>query len=270
MGRNLVDRGKIKRPSYAVASVDNALRLIQILRDTGELRVSTAANELGMAVSTVHRLLAMLAYHGFAIRDDSKAYLPGPALGAVPVMGTSLKIVRNACLPHLELLSGYLNETVTLHFRVGSKVRFLDAVESTAVLRIGSQRGVILDARSASGGKALLAETSLQTLERLYRSRAAEIAGEALDDADFAKLLRQLEQVHRDGYARNFQETAVGVLCYRPEPSSPLFRSRSQPSDRPLSSTRSCLPLSAKLSGTWRLQSRRRTFDPACDNLVLA
>ena len=209
----MVDRGKIQRPSYAVASVDNALRLIQILRDTGELRVSTASNELGMAVSTVHRLLALLVYHGFAIRDDSKAYLPGPALGAVPVMGHSLKTVRNACLPHLELLSGYLNETVTLHFRVGSKVRFLDAVESTAVLRIGSQRGVILDARSASGGKALLAEASLQTLERLYRSRAAEIAGEALNDADFEKLLRQLEQVRRDGYARNFQETAAGVCA---------------------------------------------------------
>ncbi|MFD0533119.1 helix-turn-helix domain-containing protein [Actinomadura luteofluorescens] len=66
------------KPPYPLRSVDNALHLLQVLRDQGGLRVSEAAAELGTARSTAHRLLAMLVYRGFAVQDDNHTYLPGP------------------------------------------------------------------------------------------------------------------------------------------------------------------------------------------------
>lgn len=69
----------ITRPSYALDSVDNALRLLQMLRDVGALRLKDAAEELGTAPSTAHRLLAMLVYRGFAVQDEKRRYHPGPA-----------------------------------------------------------------------------------------------------------------------------------------------------------------------------------------------
>ena len=61
---------KIERPTYVLESVDNALRLQQMLRDGGALRLKDAARELDIAASTAHRLLAMLVYRGFAVQDE--------------------------------------------------------------------------------------------------------------------------------------------------------------------------------------------------------
>src|SRR2546423_6794422 len=75
------------KPPYALQSVDHALQLVQILRDNGSLRISEAAQELGTARSTAHRLLAMLVYRDFAVQDEARNYLPGPALSAPQATG---------------------------------------------------------------------------------------------------------------------------------------------------------------------------------------
>jgi IclR family transcriptional regulator, acetate operon repressor len=72
----------IQKPAYLLESVDNALRLLQMLRDVGAVRLNQAATELGIARSTAHRLLAMLVYRGFAVQDEKRIYHPGPAMGA--------------------------------------------------------------------------------------------------------------------------------------------------------------------------------------------
>jgi DNA-binding IclR family transcriptional regulator len=72
------------KPPYAIESVDNALRILQVLRDSGQARVSDVAAELGIARSTAHRLLAMLVYRDFAIQAADRSYRPGPALSAGP------------------------------------------------------------------------------------------------------------------------------------------------------------------------------------------
>jgi len=60
----------IERPAYLLESVDNALKLLQMLRDVGALRLKEAAEELHIAPSTAHRLLAMLVYRGFAVNVE--------------------------------------------------------------------------------------------------------------------------------------------------------------------------------------------------------
>src|SRR5690554_7638432 len=71
-----------ERPAYVVESVDNVLRLLQLLRDSGSLRVTDAAAELDIALSTAHRLFSMLVYRGFATQDEQRRYVPGPAMDA--------------------------------------------------------------------------------------------------------------------------------------------------------------------------------------------
>lgn len=69
-----------QRPSYAIASVDNALRIATWLQLEGSLTVSEAAVRLAVAPSTAHRLLQMLVYRDFAVRDEGRAYRAGPVL----------------------------------------------------------------------------------------------------------------------------------------------------------------------------------------------
>lgn len=200
-----------KKPPYAVEAVDNALQLLQLLRDNGSIRLKDAAAELGVAPSTAHRLLAMLIYRGFALQDESRRYLPGPAMGAGPAGLDWARLLRTVAQPHLELLAERINETVNLMVRVGSKVRFLSTVESSNILRVGDRQGTVLPAHAASGGKAMLAELDQAVLEQLFRSSNSEIGGDRLGDAEFAALRRELDTVRANGFAANVEGTEEGI-----------------------------------------------------------
>lgn len=200
-----------KKPTYSIEAVDNALQLLQLLRDGGSLRLKDAANELGVAPSTAHRLLAMLVYRGFAVQDESRRYVPGPAMGAGPAGVSWTRLLREVARPHMELLCSRVNETVNLMIRVGTKVRFLDTVESTNVLRVGDRQGTVLPADKASGGKAMLAELDPAMVDQLFRSENAAIGGDSIPDAEYAALLRELETVRSNGFAANFEGTEEGI-----------------------------------------------------------
>ncbi len=200
-----------RKPSYALESVDNALRLMQLLRDVGQIRLKDAAVELGIAPSTAHRLMAMLVYRGFAVQDESRHYQPGPAIGLAPAGMQWAKDLRALAQPHLELLSSRLGETVNLMIRVGSKVRFLSTVESDTFLRVGDRQGTAFEARDTSGGKALLAELPDVSLVQLYRSKSAALSGDLLDEKSFNSLRAELATVRTTGYALNRDSTEAGV-----------------------------------------------------------
>lgn len=201
------------KPSYTLTSVDNALRLVQLLRDQGRLRVTDAAAELDVAPSTAHRLLGMLVYRGFAIQDDGRAYVPGPALGAAPVRLDWTRRLRDAAMPHLELLSNRTGETTNLMIRIGVQVRFLASVESAKVLRVGSRQGTVLPARLTSAGKAMLAELKPEKLAALYQGSTAALGDEVLPAAEFERFTAELALIKRQGYALNNQQTEDAVVA---------------------------------------------------------
>lgn len=211
------------KPPYPLESVDNALRLLQLLRDNGRLRVSEAAAELGIARSTAHRLLAMLVYRDFAVQDDQRGYLPGPALSAAPVAGRPMRYLRRTLLPHLEALCERVDETVNLVVRVGTQTRFIATVESDQVLHVGDRQGTVLPARKTSGGKALLALLTPTRLRELYE-----------DEPDFDPLCRELDAVRGRGYALNMEGTETGV--------SAIGRSLSDGAGRPVAAVSIAVP----------------------------
>ncbi|MEH0109523.1 IclR family transcriptional regulator [Tersicoccus sp. MR15.9] len=199
------------RPAYALTSVDNTLRLLQLLRDTGRLRLKDAAEELGIAPSTAHRLMAMLVYRGFAVQDEGRRYQPGPALGVGPVTSSRNRQLRTLCAPFMETLCEDTGETVNLSVRVGTRSRFLFTVESGNVLRVGDRRGAVLPAHRTSGGKVLLAELDDDAVRRLFTSPVAETGGDALGEADLSALLHELGQIREQGFAANIDATESGV-----------------------------------------------------------
>lgn len=198
------------RPPYALDSVDNALQLIQLLRDQGRLRVTDAARELGVGRSTAHRLLAMLVYRGFAEQDDARGYVPGPSLVLAAPMGDGLRELRAATLPAMERLCERAEETVNLMVRVDTRVRFVATVESRQILHVGDRRGTILPAAKTSGGKAMLATVPSGALASMYGIGTAE---QSLSAAEWQKLTDELAVIRRRGYAINAEETEAGVYA---------------------------------------------------------
>ena len=127
-------------PAYPIASVDNALRLLVLLRDRPRVRLSEASEYLGVAHSTAHRLMAMLAFHGFVRQEpDSRAYVAGPVLTEIGLAAVRELDIRMHARPALEQLAAALGETAHLAVLEGDSVRYLDAVESPRALRVAAR-----------------------------------------------------------------------------------------------------------------------------------
>jgi len=213
------------KPPYAVESVDNALRILQMLRDSGQVRVSDVAAELGIARSTAHRLLAMLVYRDFAVQSEDRSYRPGPAIAAAPLRGEPTQRLRQVMRPHMEALCDQVAETINLVVRLGTQTRFLHTVESAHILRVGDRQGTILPAWKTSGGKVLLAELPDAQLTALLRGASGR-PPEGLTAAERRSLVTQLRLVRDQGYAENIEESESGVcaigVCVRDRLGDPV------------------------------------------------
>jgi DNA-binding IclR family transcriptional regulator len=198
-------------PKYPIESVDNVLRLLLIVSQQGQVRVSEASAELGTAVSTAHRLLAMLAHHGFVLQDpDSKAYKAGHVLLRLGLSSVNNLDIRTLLRPYVEELRDETGETVHAVILQGNEVMFIDCAESPMALRVTSRVGTLMWAHCTSVGKAWLACESDDFLRGLYPSpKLPALTPNSITSR--AALLTELAEVRRRGYAHNEGESEVGV-----------------------------------------------------------
>jgi DNA-binding IclR family transcriptional regulator len=230
-----VDKPLKTPPPYAVASVDNALRIAAMLQLEGPMTVTEVAGRLGVAGSTAHRLLAMLVYRDFAVQDADRSYRVGPVLELAAHSQSAASRLRAAALPHLRRLVDLLDESANLTVRTGRTARFIASVESSQALRVGSREGMVFPAHRTTGGLLLLAELPSEELDALYAGRRQdEPAGAGPDPA---ALRVELERVRRNGFVVNDGRSerglvAVGVPVRDPDGTAVAGLSVSMPSIR--------------------------------------
>lgn len=199
------------RPQYPIESVDNAMKILLLLGERSELRLTEVAKYLGVASSTAHRLLAMLQYRGF-IRQDSrtKAYVPGTALTGVAFSILQRFDVRQPLRPFLEELNQETTETVHLGVLDGATVRFIDAIESPRAVRVASRLGQSMPAHCTSSGKAMLSRLPTEQFRYLYPDEELAMITEHTVSNRTA-LEKQMATVRRRGYATSSEESEEGV-----------------------------------------------------------
>jgi DNA-binding IclR family transcriptional regulator len=199
-------------PSYAIASVDHALQLATALQVEGSLSVSEAADRLGVARSTAHRLLAMLVYRDFAVQDDgSRRYVAGPVLSLGAQSQSRTALLRAVAMPHLAALVERVDETANLLILAGDHVRFIGSVECGQAVRVGDREGMVFPAHLVSGGKLMLADLPDAQLEAYYaEEKWADRPGER---PDLAALRKELRIVRERGFAINAGRTEAGLTA---------------------------------------------------------
>ena len=193
------------------SSVDNALRLLELIGERQVLRVADAAELLGVARSTAHRLLTALRRRGFVLQDrPNGAYRPGPVLNEIGLAAIGRIDIRRTARPVLEELREQTRETASLSVLEGRNIRFVDCVESPRSVRVGNRTGIVMPAHCTAGGKAILACLAPVELDRRYRDRELTTRTPA-SISDWAVLTRELEAVRTDGYALNGEEGESGI-----------------------------------------------------------
>jgi DNA-binding IclR family transcriptional regulator len=202
-----------QRVEGASSSVDNALRLLELIGEHQIIRVSEAAELLGVARSTAHRLLGALRRRGFVLQDKPNgAYRPGPVLNEIGLAAIGRIDIRLVARPVLEELSEQTQETVSLSLLEGRNVRFVDGVESPRSVRVGNRTGLVLPAHCTAAGKAILAALPRIELARRYSGREL-VARTSASISSWEQLEDDLEHVRRRGYALNAEEGEEGICA---------------------------------------------------------
>ncbi|MEV5647297.1 IclR family transcriptional regulator [Nocardia sp. NPDC052254] len=198
-------------PAYAITSVDNALRIAAMLQLEGSLTVSEAADRIGVAASTAHRLLRMLVYRDFAVQDSDRAYRVGPLLELAAHSRSAASRLRTAALPELHRIVDQLGESANLTVRTGDTVRFVASVECGQALRVGSREGMVFPAQRTSGGLVLLAEVPAAELAALYAPERFTERPEP--PPDLGQLGDELAKIRRNEFAVNDGRSERGVVA---------------------------------------------------------
>lgn len=195
-------------------SVDNALLLLELIGQRQALRVAEAADLLGVARSTAHRLLTALRRRGFVMQDrPNGAYRPGPALVEIGLAAVSRIDIRRVARPVLEEVRELTGETVSLAVLEGATIRFVDCAEGPRSVRVGNRTGVVRPAHASAVGKAILAGLSDAEVLRRYPDERLPAATTDAALTGRADLLGELAAIRACGYALNWEESADGVCA---------------------------------------------------------
>lgn len=198
------------------------LRLLTLVAERGSVGVSAAAEQLGVARSTAHRMLTTLAAEGFVRQDPAtKAYAAGRGMLEIGLAALRHLDVRAAARRELEALRDELQETVHLAVLEGTQILFIDSVESGRAVRVGSRIGIRLTAHCTAAGKAILAASPPTILGEYLAALPPGLTRRSMVDADAIEA--EIAVTAQRGWATNFEESEEGlsaVAAAIPAPSS--------------------------------------------------
>lgn len=192
-----------------LASASNALQLVSLLGLRGRVRVSEVAQELGVALSTSHRLLGTLCHWGFAVQVADRSYAQGPAFVRMSLARSASDSMRVMIRSHLGALASAVGETAHLAILDGTSARFVFSAEGGGGLRVASRAGAVFPAHCTSVGKALLAELGEDDVRQRYADAPSDPPGGPVQDVD--ELLDELAGVRARGFAMNVDESEPGI-----------------------------------------------------------
>jgi IclR family acetate operon transcriptional repressor len=192
---------------YPIASVANAARIIALLAENPVLKVSEVSGRLGVSLSAAHRLLTTLEDEQLLVQDaTTRCYGPGSKLVAVANAVSSGRSRWTFALPYLAELSARVGGTVNIMVLQGTEVAFVESMEATTAVRVGSRLGAIMPAHCTSGGKALLARLPEDEVVARYGDAPLQrMTAKSIHTLD--QLRAELKRTARHGYATNFGES---------------------------------------------------------------
>jgi len=205
-----------KRPSTReqVTSVERALSILELLASKHQgLSTSAISRSTNLPKSSTSYLLRTLVARGYVRRDTETGQhtlgIRVLSLGGQAVQGMAL---REVAIPHLR--------HIVEHTRMGAHLAILDHGDAVYVERIESPGFIKMDIwngrrvapQATAVGKALICRLERQEVQEIAaRHRITPTSSKTI--TTLPRLLDELAEVSRRGYAIDDEEHAVGVRC---------------------------------------------------------
>ncbi|OBI76676.1 IclR family transcriptional regulator [Mycobacterium asiaticum] len=177
-----------------------AAALDEIAAEPGQLRLVDLGERLGLAKSTVRRLLVSLVEVGLVSADSNGRFSLGERLlGFGSGTGAHIAAVFR---PTIERVAAETDETVDLSVLRGQRMWFIDQIESSHRLRAVSAVGVRFPLIGTANGKAALA---------VLDEEDVGAALSRLGSREAAALHREIDEIRSSGIAFDRDEHTPGI-----------------------------------------------------------
>ena len=179
----------------------------------GGLALTQLTEQVGLAPSTVHRLLATLEGAGFAYQDkDSARWYVGVAAFSLGHAFLKNRDYVARSRPFMRRLMEESGESVNLAALDNGDMIFLAQVECHQMVRMLAKIGSRAPPHASAVGKALLAALPERRVRELYRGRKLTRYTKNTITS-LGRLRQELGAVRTRGYAVDKEEHAVGLRC---------------------------------------------------------
>jgi DNA-binding IclR family transcriptional regulator len=195
----------------ASTGVNATLRILDLLAARGPLGLADLARELGVAKSTAHRVCAVLVERAWAVRDADGRYHLGVRALRLGSLATELPIVVAFRTVAADFLS-VLDETIALAVLDGDESLYIAIEDTSQPVRYVTHVGSKTPAFASASGRVVLANLPPAMVESLFAGRPL-ITPTGRRLGGMAELGSILDDVRRNGYAENREETARGLYA---------------------------------------------------------
>lgn len=216
-----------------VQSVERAVSLLEIIADNGgTLSLSQLANQSGLPLPTIHRLLRTLVDVGYVRQESSREYVLGPRL--MRLGETASRMLSIWARPHLHRLTDGLGESANLAILDGDEIVYIAQAPSRHSVRMFTEVGHRVLPHCTAVGKAIMSQMPVDEVRAiLQRSGTPRKTETTITDVD--EFIAQLASAAEGGYAVDEGEQETGVRCVAvavPDAPSRLALSVSGPAGR--------------------------------------
>lgn len=172
------------------------------------LTLSQLSRRSGLPLTTTHRLVRDLVAWGALDRQADGAYVVGRRLWALGLLAPVSRGLRDVSLPFLQDLSATTGENAHVAVRDGTWALYVERISGRQSVPIVSRSGSRLPLHATAVGKVLLAHAPGDVLDEVLR-RPRRVTAQTVVEP--GRLLRQLANVRRRGYALTSEEMSTGT-----------------------------------------------------------
>lgn len=201
--------GSEGRPTSA--GVKATLAVLDLLAARSPLSLSEIARELGIAKSTLHRILAVLVERGWAVRDREGRFDLGVRALRLGSASSELPIVTAFRAVAAEFLTRH-DESIALAILDGVESLFIALEETSQPVRLVTHVGSKTPAFASASGRVVLASWTPAYIAATFGGQLLVTpTGRRLNGV--AELQSILSEVRERGFAENWDETADGLYA---------------------------------------------------------
>lgn len=197
--------------NQSVRSVERAIDVLQAIKNNnGIAGVTEISQELGLAKSTIHRLLIALGNKGMVRKDPAtELYSFGYKFLELALSGFHDKDMVRLVQPFLEELRARTGETAALAIKIGMHYTYISQEVSPNEHRVVVTLGRHYPLHWAATGKVLLAHCHPVEFDKFLDSGLISQSTERTV-TDPEALKAQVDEIRKVGYATSFGERVIG------------------------------------------------------------